>query len=331
MEILIHSFEDARHEPLPYFDVYARPEYGRSAELIDLGTWRCASTSDSSISFSFIERQIPGTPYSDIITPYGYGALSCADGVSETSKREFRRSFLSQAKARGIVSEFLRLSPLDNHDALLEGTDKAFERSTFGGTIESHSSYFASVDTKHRTSVRKAVKNGVAVMEEDPAVLIDPECNFRKLYDATMERLEARDSLRFATAYYARLLELPPDSLRVLTATLDSIPIAATLFIIGDGRLHYHLSGATQVGRTTCATNLLIDHAVASDARSTFTLHLGGGLTEGDTLERFKRRATPSRYTMHYAQTRINPEIYDALSAPHPATDYFPAYRAGQG
>lgn len=326
MSIEFLSVEQAIARSVPSPDVYQHPAYGWSAERIDRGTWECAYDETRGISFPFIRRNIANGADYDTLTPYGYGGLSCSLGVSESDKRQFRREYLRVAKERGLVAELLRLNPLDRHGILLESSDQRSAHTTFGSRVVCPQEEFAATSGKHRTAVRKSRKLGVEVQQLETSTLRDPKSPFRQIYDATMRRVDARDSLRLDSSYYERLLTVP-SGVGLLGAVQHDQVIAAAIFMSWGDRLHYHLSGATEEGRTAQATSALIAYAVAELAQPPFTLHLGGGVEPDDPLTKFKRANSSTEFTMHTARCITNPIRYRALTRDLPSTDYFPAYR----
>ena len=99
-----------------------------------------------------------------------------------------------------------------------------------------------------------------------------------------MRRIGADPCYLFPAEFFAGL-ERMDDGLLMLDAGS-----AAGLFLIGGGAMHYFLSASTDEGRKASATNGVLYAAMrhAREAGLT-TLHLGGGLTDGDSLQRFKQ------------------------------------------
>src|SRR5699024_9567019 len=121
-------------------------------------------------------------------------------------------------------------------------------------------------------------------------------------------------SLRLGNDYFHRLQNLPVSTIHVLVAEADETDVAAGVFFTWKRRLHYHLSGATELGRELQATNALIWHAVESLLQPPFTLHLGGGLEDNDSLARYKRSASSSKFDMCLAENVVNIDIYRQLA-----------------
>lgn len=309
-------------------DVYYTPEYGRSAELIDGGTWECALSGDGLV-FPYIRREIDDTLY-DILSPYGYGGVQAS---SSAALAAFRSEFLATSKERGLVAEFLRAHPADMTDEMIGAwnPDEITRHTTFGVTINDDvEAYFANAEGRHRTAVRKASKNDLYVHDAGLDSTASSATPFRRIYATTMERVHASSRLLLDDEYFRRISALGPERLSVLEArTADGETVAAAMFMRQGRRVHYHLSGATADGQKLGATNLLIDHAVRTLVRDNGWLHLGGGVSEDDGLFKFKRSIANITHSMAMCRTVVNRDSYDQLviSAGNPRTTFFPAYR----
>lgn len=310
-------------------DVYYTPEYGRSAEIIDGGTWECAVSSEGLV-FPYIRREIEGDGGYDIVSPYGYGGVQAP---SVDALDGFRRDFLSASRERGLVAEFVRAHPLDMDDAMLRAwnPDEITYHTTFAVTIDDDpTSYFTQAEGRHRTAVRKALKTGIEVVEGDLQSIVTADTPFRAIYAATMERVGASSRLHLGDDYFHNLKVLGDHRLTIFEArTQQDETVAAAMFMKSGTRLHYHLSGATPEGQKLGATNLLIDHAVRHHLPAHGWLHLGGGVTEEDGLFRFKKSIANVTHSVAMSRTVVNPSRYQELvaAAGSPATTYFPAYR----
>ncbi len=310
-------------------DVYYHPQYGLSAAPIDNGTWECAVDPSTGISYSYVRRGISGRPaYYDTITPYGYGGLSHDESASDRDVHDFRQAYLAAARDRGLVAEFTRLNPLDPVNAFVNSADRVRRHVTFGSHVTDPEREFAAVSGKHRTAVRRAVKLGVLVEESPVDELATERHPFRQIYDATMQRLNARQSLRFDRNYYESLLRLPRASVRLLLASLDGNVVAGAIFFVWGARIHYHLSASSPEGRNAHATNAIIEFAKRNLILPPYDLHLGGGLSDNDSLAQFKRRCSSSTLEMAMTELVTNRHVFDELIQGFELTDYFPPYRA---
>jgi hypothetical protein len=321
---------------LPLPDVYFTPGYGLSAEFIDRGRWECAVSAGGGHAFPYIRRDIAGEAnLYDLVTPYGYSGVAVADSAASRTIVEFRRSYLARARERGLVSEFIRTNPIItpsfNHADLL-GVSHGVHR-TFGLKIEGEpDAYWSEVSGRHRTAVRRALAQGVNVEILDLSDLTAEDSVFRPIYEATMERLDASDRLRLSFDYYVALRRALSTDSAVVMARAGEVPCAAAIFMRHRNHLHYHLSGATQLGLRLAATNLIIDVAVRKLARVGDILHFGGGLVEGDGLEKFKRSVANTSFEVTFVSNVVSPTQYCRLTEKSGARKnsgaFFPAYRA---
>jgi hypothetical protein len=323
--------DSAQRDSLNVPDIYYDPHYGASAALIDGGEWECALDRETGAFYPYVRRPVPDTRgLYDIVSPYGYGGVV---GLSGSALADFRRRFFDDGRERGLVAEFLRTHPFDvgtDLGPLLIGTPRWHH--TFGITVsDDPEEYFAKAEGRHRTSVRRALKDGLSIHQSPTHTLNDSESPFRKIYAETMQRVDANIRLRLGDTYFQALSDLGNEHVVVLEAlSATGKPLAGATFLKWGSRLHYHLSGSTLDGQKAGATNLLIDYAIRNLCSSGYRLHLGGGVRTGDGLDRFKRSTATNQLAVAMCQTVVNDAEYQRLCrlAGISESDYFPAYRA---
>ncbi len=192
-----------------------------------------------------------------------------------------------------------------------------------------------------RTSIRKADKLGttVTLTPATPAELA-PGSDFRRLYECTMDKVDAHHYYFFGNSYYEALLAgLGEDLLIGLARDPHGEALAAALFMKGPRTLHYHLSGATLEGSRRGATNKVLWQAIQfAISEGLDGVLLGGGVSGGDGLERFKRSFGGEMRTFDAYGLIIDQQAYDdelRLTAARLGTEpamlagpgFFPAYR----
>ena len=264
-----------------------------------------------------------------MITPYGYG------GPVKTGREppieRFRQLYQRWCEERGILTSFVRFHPLfANHR--YAGPDVTLERyaDTTGWRLDLPD-LFAGMDGKHRTSCRKARKEGVTVrIRPEP----DDLSGFVALYEETMRRLGVDDFYLFPQDYWDSLAG--PLRKRVLLADAlagDEV-VASALCFATRPWLHYHLSAASESGRPLGAGNLVLyETAEWARAEGYERFHLGGGAGgQQDSLAAFKRRFDPGGGLEWWLGKAVHdPDAYRGLTGRDPAdrSGFFPAYRAG--
>lgn len=310
-------------------DIYYHPKYGQTAELIDGGTWECAYDPTTDISFSYVRREIEALPgHYDTVTPYGYGGLSAPPTTTAEDLIAFRRHYLANATDRGLVAELARLNPLDDPQPFLLTATKRRHRTTYGSYVADIDDEAARVSGKYRTAIRRSERLGLEVEERNLNSITSKDHPFRRIYLETMERVQARDSLRLDDEYFRRLTDLPAGSARLILATHRNEVVAGAIFLLWDRRVHYHLSCSSSLGRELQATSAIIEHAKRFLLAAPFHLHLGGGREDGDGLSKFKRRCSTATLAMIVTETVTNDRAFEYLSEGHGNSAFFPPYRS---
>ncbi|MDP3889740.1 GNAT family N-acetyltransferase [Nocardioides sp.] len=311
-------------------DVYYAPEYGDSAEVIDGGTWECAT--DGQAWFPYIKRTVEGSREEyDLVTPYGYGGVTGVD--NDDALAEFRSMFLTASRERGLIAEFIRGNPFDISEISLKllDVDNARPHRTYGVSVHADpDEYWQGAQGRHRTAVRKASKAGVVVERHDNVEVLDASSGFRTLYDLTMERVGSSARLRVGDEYFTKLRAGLGDRLVLIKATRHGQDCAASLFMSWGNRVHYHLSGSTDEGMQIGASNAILDHAIRTVVAPGMTLHLGGGVSSDDGLARFKSAMATEVMAVQLCRHVVNRQRYDQLVVESGAdrdSAFFPAYR----
>lgn len=331
---------DPSHEWPEISDVQYQKAYVLASAHIDGGDAICLVDRELGIAHPVISRpiEVSGRTASDHITPYGYAGPASIGTASicpdPTAASEFDERLGAWARANHVICEFRRqhpaaaqASPLDEHDRDLIAIDLS----------DGHDAAFALAAGRHRTAVRKAQRSGVTARQVPSASLAHSDSPFRIIYAEAMERLRSAERYRVDDAYFESLLGLAADDIVLIEAVLDDEVVAAAIFLTHPGGQHafYHLSASTEVGNRAAATNLVIDagSAIATE-RGAQRLVLGGGLSSGDNLEKFKSSVGSLRLPFIVRRTVYSDELFSAAVAQHrPALvgkqcDYFPAYRS---
>jgi hypothetical protein len=92
--------------------------------------------------------------------------------------------------------------------------------------------------------------------------------------------------------------------------------------------LHYFLSGTADDHLRDSPMKNVVARLVELAAEEGMPLNLGGGISEGDALEEFKRGFANRELTFHTSELVCDPAAYEELSAGRDAGGFFPAYRA---
>lgn len=291
-------------------DPYFHPRYLEAAAVLEDA--EPAAFADDGVLHAFLVRPLPGGAC-DLTTPYGYGGPQGAGPG-------WREAFRAACAERGVVSEFVRFHPLRGNQANA-GADMTLRHVQDTVTVDvaqDDDALLAQMASAGRTAVRKAVKAGV---DARPSHDLG---RFRDMYLDTMRRVGADESYLFPTAFFEGLDRMG-DGVLMLDAGC-----AAGLFLVGGGAMHYFLSASTDEGRARSATNGVLFTAMRHAREAGLaTLHLGGGLADGDSLQRFKRSMGAGRTPFYVGTAVHDPAAYAELCDAAGGADgeRFPAYR----
>ncbi|MFD1020666.1 peptidoglycan bridge formation glycyltransferase FemA/FemB family protein [Thalassobacillus hwangdonensis] len=324
-------------------DIYYTPDYFRLSEKQEEGKG-CAFYFENqygAVLYPFLLRNLKSlsnefTDWYDITTPYGYGGPLIVEEKDRGKLLEsFRQSFHAFCSREQIVSEFIRFHPVyRNHEGLKNWLDLAVKGKTVGLDVSHQADIWANMTGKNRNMVRKAMKQGVTVREANPENMEDFKA-FNVLYTRTMQRANAKDFYYFNDAFFRHLTEEMGDQVKMFIAEHEGTPVAASLFLVGETMIHYHLSGMDERHANLAANNLLLYEAALWAQRNHKEIfHLGGGYGGGDdTLFKFKRSF--SKIDSHVLDFVLGRYIHDAAvyqrlveTCQSSPSDYFPLYRS---
>lgn len=310
-------------------DVYYLAQYLEGARLLEPGTpaFLHLEGDGGDIVFPLLVREAP-QGVRDAITPYGYGG-PVATGPEPPVER-FWELYQAWCEANGVLTTVIRFHSLFANQRYA-GPGVTLERyaDTIGWRLDLPD-LFSGMDGAHRTSCRKALKEGVSVrISPAPADL----SGFIALYEETMRRVEAGEFYLFPQAYWHSLVEPLREQVVLAEALADGEVVASALCLATMPWLHYHLSAASDRGRAVGAANLVL-YETAEWARSQGyeRFHLGGGVGgKDDSLASFKRRFDPGGSLEWWLGKAVHDaDAYRELTG-RSADDlagFFPAYRA---
>ncbi|MGE4554435.1 MAG: GNAT family N-acetyltransferase [Desulfovibrionaceae bacterium] len=256
---------------------------------------------------------VPGTDWFDVQSAYGYGGP-----VSTSPDPDFLagadRAWSDWCRERNVLAEFVRFHPLlENWRAF--GGQVLPDRPTVWMDL-TQADILASFETRARTAVRKARKNGAAVRWVDRPAGTPELAAFAGLYRADMARLGADPMYFFRDDYFQGLCAWEGVRLAVCEAGGDLL--AAALFL-ADGRiLEYHLSAADEAGRRLGAVNLVLHEAALRGRELGLeAFHLGGGFDAApdNPLLFFKAGFSRQRAEFRIGKRIHRPGDYAALKA----------------
>ena len=277
---------------------------------------------------SHFSGKLPENTYFDFATPYGYGGwLLEGNGDPERLAEEYG----SWCREHSVVSEFVRFHPvLENHLRILSVYDVIGLGHTISMDLSTPETIWENITSKNRNMIRKAKKNGIRIYRAQNPQIYEI---FRVIYNETMDKDHAAEYYYFSPDFYRSILQDLPANAQIFYAEQNGEIIAASIMLVANGRMTYHLSGSRKGYQNLAPTNLLLyEAALWGCANGCRTLHLGGGVgSREDSLYGFKKsfyRKEPCRF--HIGKKIWNQDIYQELLHKREGelnTNFFPVYR----
>lgn len=254
----------------------------------------------------------------DIYSPYGFGGiLAWGSNVAESLK-VFEEWMLNNS----IISAYLM-----GHPVLMEAAPQFFtsNRSAFVLDLaQSEDELWLNLGSGHKYELKKLNKDLDISITDDKEELFSV---FPRLYANTLTRVGAGDSYHF-TADTLQTLTFEKNTM-ILGARIKDELHAVIMINFTNHCAEYYINATDDSGRHL--TRLLLWDAVKRLKKlGVEEFHLGGGATEGDHLEAFKRRMGGTRVLIPVYRKVVNQGKYNELCAAHhkDAEDlsYFPIY-----
>lgn len=234
---------------------------------------------------------IPPKVYYDAETPYGYGGPYFVGEYrwEETDRVQFMAQMRNKCLELGIVAQFIRYYPFMFE--LGKSTMIADKYGTYKSTVcmelGDADSIDRQLDSQYRRKLRKAKESGV-VIEWDKGERLD---DFMRLYRMTMDAHEADKMYYFKKEYYEYLMERFKEHLIFFYACLEGKTVGASLFLYDENYMHFHLGGRDIHAPKVPFENLLmVEAAKWGGQQGIRRLHLGGGMSDEDSLFQYKKK-----------------------------------------
>jgi hypothetical protein len=245
-----------------------------------------------------IVRAVPGTDRLDAISPYGYPGAEGPPG-SPPAPGEVDWS------ETGLVSVFVR-DRIGGPHCLAEGTERARVQIADPGRE-------SGVRKRLGQQIRRNERRGWSVVpRHGPEVTDEERTAFERAYAETMARTGAAER-----------------SWLLLAARGDEPPAAGAIAAVSDGYLHYYLGGTAAEALADSPMKNLFAGMIELAEELGMPLHLGGGVSPGDSLDEFKRGFANGTEGFITHEVVCDYEAYEELAGGDSAPEgFFPAYRA---
>jgi Acetyltransferase (GNAT) domain len=254
------------------------------------------------------------TGHHDISSVYGYtGPL--ATTTDSGFLRHAWKAFDEYAVEQRVIAEFIRFSPFNRneylaHPEVLVLANRELAVSELPATVNE---FHESLNPKTRNMLRRAARAGLHAQELELAAHL-PE--FRALYAQTMRRNGAPEFFHYDDAYWAHMLALTPNSMRLFGTFSGGKLVAASIGIAQGQSGLYHLGASLVEHAKLGASNLsLYAMSCAMLASGVTFLNMTGGRTvaDNDPLLLFKKNNANGLATFHIGKRVIDAPAYNTL------------------
>lgn len=329
----------------PNYDVYYLSGYVRAFQIHGDGAPYLLYYEADGLRaiYVYMKRRTAIEGVFDSITPYGYGGVLFDGDVSEDKERAFWKEYLEKMREENIVDNFVRYHPVLANAVPMKALSPVIDLGkTVAMDLSSPEVIWDNIHSKNRNMIRKAEKNGIEIHHGKGLELFE---EFRRIYNATMQKDNAEEYYYFGEAFYESIHNDLHDNYEMFWAQLPDEGceggvriIAMSIMIFANGRLNYHLSGSDIEYRNLAPSNLLLYKAALWGCEQGMkTFHLGGGVGSGeDNLYKFKAAFNKvSDYQFSIGKEVFDPTMYDKLVDERASRDssfdresrFFPVYR----
>lgn len=287
--------------------------------------------------YVYMKRKTPIEGYFDSVTPYGYGGVLFEGDTSWDILKAFWKAYVDKMHEEGIVDNFVRYHPVLANATPMKSISNVIDLGkTIAFDLTSPDVIWENIISKNRNMIRKAEKNGIEIHHgKDMSLFSD----FKRIYNATMEKDHAEEYYFFGDAFYESIHRDLHDNYEMFYAVLNGEIIAMSIMLFANDQMHYHLSGSLVEYRNLAPSNLLLYKAALWGCEHGYkTFHLGGGVGSGeDNLYKFKAAFNRnSDYQFSIGKEIFDQEKYDELVALRVSNDptfdktskFFPLYRS---
>ena len=137
-----------------------------------------------------------------------------------------------------------------------------------------------------------------------------------------MDRVNASKYYYFNDGYFKSLENIKNNYL-ILIKNKDNDIIGSSIIFNSNNNIHYHLS--CNDSSINCITDFLLITTLKNIGMNKLFI-LGGGLKDGDSLSKFKKKLSNKEFKYTIYKNILNKEIYDKLCQ-DTINDFFPSYR----
>lgn len=268
----------------------------------------------------------------DMITPHEYGGI-VSNSCKITLKQKLLTYILSYCNQNNVIFQFIRINPF------LQKLPIIYQKARYE-VIHSNAQVYVDLTqteeqiiVNYKPSVRRNIKR--AEREELKCEIVygtqREMIAFQKMYQRSMEILEAKKFLYFNDKYFSRIAECDCSRMCFVRDSSDRI-IAAGVMLLCNDSVYYHLGCFDREYSLKRPMNYLMHSMILWSRRNGYKIfHLGGG---NKSLLQFKEGYSNTRIDYYIAYQICDTLKYEAVCEnwrkqfpQYEEEKYFPLYR----
>ena len=245
--------------------------------------------------------------YYDLETAYGYGGFYINNQDEKFIKKAIKY-YEIKCKDENIIAEFATLHPFNKSYTFNKDYYNLYSldrQTVYVDTSLTKNQRWETYNSKVRNILRKCDKNLTFHQTNDIK-------NFKKLYNMTMTKNDAKQFYFFNDSYFDKLSKIY--DIKIYEVLYQDIVISSSFFILNQNFGHYHLSANHNKYQKLNGNYYLLDNIfdIAYEKNIPY-FHLGGGRTNSidDQLFKFKKKFSPLTKDFYIAGKIYNQDIYD--------------------
>lgn len=287
-----------------------------------------------------IVREINKLPYMsdleeklyDMITPHEYGGI-VSNSDEKILKCKLLKYILQYCNEHNIIFQFIRINPY------LKELPSIYKEGGFE-VIHSNEQVYVDLNSTEeqimkeyksdvRYGIRRAEREGLkfGLVEKSPENIRI----FQNGYQKAMDILHASNFFYFNDRYFDAILGCDCSKLAMVRDE-NGVTVAASIMLISDKVVYYHLSWFNRDYAPKCPMNFLLHSMIMWAKRNEYKImHIAGG---GESLMKFKGGYSNSRIDYYIAYQICEREKYELVCnmwrkkyPQYAEVNYFPLYR----
>lgn len=275
---------------------------------------------------SHFTGRLPENIYFDFATPYGYGGW-ILEGVGD--KTPLFAAYTDWCRGNGIISEFIRFSPLNDRINPHYGELVPRSHDIVRNLDIPMEEIYMDFEHKVRKNVKKAETSGLKIQIDTCGSCMR---DFLSIYYRTMDRNHAEGTFYFDEAFFRQINAMTGNYL-YFNALLDGKVISTELVMLGANVMHSYLGGTDSEYFPLRANDFLKYHIIRWGHEHNYkSFILGGGYGKDDGIFRYKKSFAPQGIVRFYTGHAVfDQEKYQDLLARRAdlsESPFFPRYRA---